>query len=135
MNRKGFTLIELIATIALLAVIAIISFVSITKVIEQNKINNCETLVNNIKTAANEYVSDNRYKKSFVDGISSDYIKNIDAGVLTSGNYLSTPIINPFNKNEISPNDIIIKIVLNHNYSSQSVEITSPSVLLECKTN
>jgi len=32
MNKKGFTLVELIATIALLAIIAVISFVSITEV-------------------------------------------------------------------------------------------------------
>ena len=61
MNNKGFTLIELIATIALLAVISIISFVSVNGVINQNKVNNCESLMMNIKTAAKEYVSDNRY--------------------------------------------------------------------------
>ena len=37
MNKKGFTLIELIATIALLGVIVTISFVSINKVLETGK--------------------------------------------------------------------------------------------------
>ena len=59
--KNGFTLIELIATIALLAIIAIISFVSINGVVNQSKVNNCESLMMNIKTAAKEYVSDNRY--------------------------------------------------------------------------
>ena len=66
MNRKGFTLIELIATIAILAVIALISFVSITKVIEKSRIDNCNILVENIKTSAEEYASDNRYNSAFV---------------------------------------------------------------------
>ena len=52
MNNKGFTLIELIATLALLAVISVISFVSITSVVNKSKINNCESLVKNIKMAA-----------------------------------------------------------------------------------
>ena len=52
MNRKGFTLIELVATIALLANIAIISFVSINGVIDKSKIDNCKSLVSNIKSAS-----------------------------------------------------------------------------------
>ena len=60
MNNKGFTLVELIATIALLAVIAIISFVSINEVINQSKVNDCKNLLFSIKSAAKEYVSDNR---------------------------------------------------------------------------
>ena len=62
MNKKGFTLVELVATIALLGIIAIISFVSINGVINQSKVDNCKSLVGNIKSAAKEYVSDNRYK-------------------------------------------------------------------------
>ena len=51
MNNKGFTLVELIATIALLAIISIISFVSINAVIDSSKINECNALVNSIKSA------------------------------------------------------------------------------------
>ena len=61
MNKKGFTIIELIATIALLSIIAAISFISISSVLEQNKVNNCESLKMNITSASKEYISDNRY--------------------------------------------------------------------------
>ena len=135
MNNKGFTLIELIATILLLAIISLISFVSINKVVEQNKINNCHTIVDNIKTAANEYVSDNRYNSSFIENVPDSKIIQINAQVLTEGNYLSAPIVNPFDKTEISANSVIINIELNDNYTSKSIEIISPDILLNCNIN
>lgn len=123
MNNKGFTLIELLATIALLAVIATISFVAISGSIEQGKVRDCETLVNNIKSATSEYVSDNRYDKEFI-GIVSDNVAIIDASYLTGGNYLKGDIINPFNKVKITPSTIKINITLNDNYTVKSVEVS-----------
>ena len=79
MNSRGFTLIELIVTIALLAIIAVISFVSINSIVNQSRVNDCETLVNNIKSAANSYVSDNRYNNDFVNLV-IDYSINITLG-------------------------------------------------------
>lgn len=123
MNNKGFTLIELLATIALLAVIATISFVAISGVIEQGKVRDCETLVNNIKSATSEYVSDNRYDKEFIR-IVSDNVAIIDASYLTGGNYLKDDIINPFNKVKITPSTIKINITLNDNYTVKSVKVS-----------
>jgi prepilin-type N-terminal cleavage/methylation domain-containing protein len=128
MNRKGFTLVELVATIALLAVIAIISFVSINGVINQSKVSNCNDLVNNIKIAAKEYVSDNRYK------LENNNDLNITAQKLVDDNYLSSPIVNPFNNENIEPNDISIKIELNNDYTAKKVEIKAPAILVECKS-
>lgn len=125
MNNKGFTLIELIATIALLAVISLISFVSVNKVIEQSKINDCETLVNNIKMATSEYVSDNRYKNLNVE--------DFNVKKLVDGKYLSTPIINPFSKEEIDPQSILLNIELNNDYTLKNVEISEPAVLVNCR--
>ncbi len=125
MNRKGFTLIELIATIALLAVIAVISFVSINKVVEKNKINNCKTLVDNIITATNEYVSDNRYDNEFIDN-GNRYIKEINAQKLLDENYLKGPIVDPFNKTEISGSEIGITIYLNRDYTMLEAIVNKP---------
>lgn len=124
MNRRGFTLIELLVTISLLAIISLISFVSINKVIEQNKINNCQTIVNNIKNATSEYISDNRYKNLIID--------NFTAKILVNGNYLSSPIINPFTKEEINPDSILISIELNSDYTLKKATISEPAVLKEC---
>ena len=132
MNNKGFTLIELLATIALLAVIATISFVAISGVIEQGKVRDCEILVNNIKSATSEYVSDNRYDKEFI-GIVSDNAAIIDASYLTGGNYLKGDIINPFNKVKITPSTIKINITLNDNYTVKQVKVLNNNVEINCE--
>ena len=100
MNNKGFTLIELIATIALLAVISLISYVSISKVLEQSRVNDCETMVNNIKSAVKECISDNRY-----DG---DVNNCNEVNYLINKNYLSGQIMSPFDKNIDITNSINI---------------------------
>lgn len=125
MNNKGFTLIELLATVALLAIIVTISFVSINSMIKQNKVNNCETIVNNLKSATSEYVSDNRYKDL--------NINNFTAKVLVDNNYLKGKIKNPFNNSDIKAEDIKILIELNDDYTLKSATITAPNVLKECK--
>ena len=114
LNNKGFTLIELIATIALLAVIAIISFVSINGVVNQSKVNDCESLIMNIKSATKEYASDNRY---------GSINKNITAQDLINGKYLSSPIINPFTKEDIDASTIKINITLKDDYSADVISV------------
>lgn len=61
MNKKGFTLIELILTICILSIIVVISFVSVTNIINSSKDDNCELIRDNIINATKDYISDNRY--------------------------------------------------------------------------
>ena len=63
-------------------------------VINQSKVNNCESLMMNIKTAAKEYVSNNRYENTFDSN--NDKIEIIDVDKLIDGHYLSEEIVNPF---------------------------------------
>ena len=124
-KQNGFTLIELIVTIALLAVVAAISFVSISKVLESSKDRNCESIISSIKTAANEYASDKRYNKDFIDSV-KNYTVTIDASTLIDidNNYLSSPIINPYTKDEVTAADIKIKYEFNKNYTVNKITIT-----------
>lgn len=114
MNNKGFTLIELIATIALLAIVALISFVSITNVLEDRKTADCNTLVNNIKMATKEYVSDNRY---------NDISNNITAEVLIKEKYLKGNIINPYTREKMDSESISISIELNDDYTVKKITV------------
>ena len=124
MNRKGFTLIELIATIAILAVIALISFVSITKVLEKSRIDNCNILVENIKTSAEEYVSDNRYNSTFVNKVDNNSNKvTITAADLN----LKGDIVNPISNKTIIKSDVAITIELNKDYTAKSVSVSGIS--------
>lgn len=119
MNNRGFTLIELIATIALLTIIAVISFVSINGVLEHEKVADCENLIGNIKSAASEYVSDNRYKSDFVSGVNNGMV--IIKGDALGEDYLKGEVIDPFNKNTISLDTIEITIYLNKDYTARDV--------------
>lgn len=126
MNKKGFTLVELIATIALLAVIAIISFVSINSVLNESKKKNCISLVDNITSASKEYVSDNRYNFTNNSDIS------ISAETLITSNYLSSSLDDPFSNKELDPAKIDVSIELNNDYSAKNIEIKINGVLVDC---
>ena len=118
MNNKGFTLIELVATIAILSLIAMISFVSITGIISSNKKEQCENLIKSIKSAAKEWVSDNRYSNNLGNG-SGEYsllVSKLD-------DYLNIDLINPYTNEKINDSDVIIFIDLD-NYSVSNVRVT-----------
>ena len=137
MNRKGFTLIELIVTIALLAVVSIISFVSITGIINDSKEKDCNNLVKSIKSATKDYISDNRYNDDFLSLFKriTDDTYYMSANILTDENYLSSPITNPFDtKSEIEPSSITIEITLNKDYTVKNISISNPDVLENCQS-
>ena len=131
MDNKGFTLIELLATVALLAIISVISFVSINGVIQKNKEQNCKTLAGNIKTAAMEYFSDNRYKSSVING--KTVITGQTAEVLVNQNYLTSPIKNPYTSEVIQPSKIVMTVNFNSDYTVKKVTLTSPDYLVACQ--
>lgn len=129
MNRKGFTLIELIVTIALLAVVSIISFVSITGIIKDSKVKNCNNLVKSIKSATKDYISDNRYtdKLYMEDG-------RIKTEFYTSdiSKYLNGDLVFPYdNKTDIS-NDIIIEVVYNSDNTPNNVSVYYNNIEIDC---
>lgn len=118
MNNKGFTLIEIMATIAILGVISIISFVSVTAIIKSNKTDQCNNIIESIKMASIEYVSDNRYKGTF-----SSKTVTISGGTLLAGRYLNKEIVNPFTKDNVT-NSISITINLKDDYTVNTVSVT-----------
>lgn len=134
MNNKGFTLVELIATIALLAVIAIISFVSINEVVNQSKVSDCENLLLSIKSAAKEYVSDNRYNKNFDSDNNMEELLTVEDLISGPRKYLSGKIVNPFDSNkEIDASKITIKIKLKKDYSAKEVFVYKDGNVNEVK--
>ncbi len=129
MNRKGFTLIELIVTIALLAVVSIISFVSITSIINDSKEKNCNNLVKSIKSATKDYISDNRY---------TDELYMTDGSIKTEFNtsniskYLNGDLVNPYdNKTDIS-NDIKIIVEYNSDNTPKNVSVFYNNSEINC---
>lgn len=119
MNRKGFTLIELIVTIALLAVVSIISFVSITNIINDSKEKNCNNLVKSIKSATKDYISDNRYTDELYmpDGSIKEVFNTSNIS-----KYLNGDLVNPYDNKTIS-NNIIIRVEYNSDNTPKNISV------------
>lgn len=69
MNKKGFTLVELLAVFILLGIIAVIAFKVTDDIKEQSQIEALKASAKNIFTAADNYYADNDYKNFPSDGV------------------------------------------------------------------
>ncbi|MBP3461399.1 MAG: prepilin-type N-terminal cleavage/methylation domain-containing protein [Bacilli bacterium] len=99
MNKKGFTLVELIAVIVIIAIIATISFQAVNNRIKNSEEKLYETQKNNIIDAAKKYMLENNGK------IDSDHINTICVYISTlqSKGFLdSGKIINPKTKEDMA---------------------------------
>lgn len=72
-NKKGFTLVELLAILAILALVAIITFPAIAGAINRSKERTYESQVKLIEDAAGGYVSEN-IKDVFPDNQTDAYL-------------------------------------------------------------
>lgn len=109
MNKKGFTIVELLVTITLLAIISTISVISITSFINKNKENNYEILKNTILQASKEYVTDNRY---------GNIDSSITAQYLLDNHYITSGLTDPKTGKNIDLNSVVVTITYqNKNYT------------------
>lgn len=99
MNRKGFTLIEVIMVIAIIAILSIILAPNVMVLINKNNERSCEKMIDNIKSAAKMYVNQNKYELGFD---CSGTAKEITLQILVDAGYLGGELVNPINKEEIS---------------------------------
>lgn len=97
MNKKGFTLIEVIMVIAIIGLLSIILVPNVIGLIEKNKKESCEEVKENIISATKIYVINNKYELGF----NCDTAKKIKlADLLLSGD-LNGPVINPITDTEV----------------------------------
>jgi len=109
MNKKAFTLVELIAVLLLLGVLGLIATVTISNELKENKQTLYDIQIDNIKRSAQNWASNNVFNLPDGDG---EYI------VITLGELkqqgLSEDVINP-KTNEPFNDDLQIKITLIEN--------------------
>lgn len=120
MNKKGFTLIELILTICILSIIVVISFVSVTNIINSSKDDNCELIRDNIINATKDYISDNRYSGELSKKMT------IKAELLADQLYLNGNIKDPYSSdddNKLNLEDVEIIIELNTDYTVDDITV------------
>lgn len=115
LNKKGFTLVELIATIVVLALVVSISAYAITNIINSAKEKNYELLIKNIKDASETYYQECKYKYSNNSGITCN--DNVTLQDLVNYGYLKgngtkddkMEIVNPKNNEYIGDCCIAVK--------------------------
>lgn len=122
MNNKGFTLIEIIMVIAILALLAILTTPNVISLINKNKVDDYNAVIDSIVKATDIYVSDNRYDLTF-DNSCSDSVDEISTNIslskLVASGDLSSEITNHCT-NEIIYNDNLKNILV--------------TITLDCKT-
>lgn len=101
-NKKGFTLVELIASICILVILSTIVIVSSVKKINETKEKAYENMINSITIAAKEYIIDNEENLSDFKTNYNTYIKLSD---LVNNEYLTSDLINPKTKESLVLSD------------------------------
>lgn len=100
MNKKGFTLVELIAVIILISLIATIAIVPISKILKDSKEDIYKAQVSQIILAAQNWVSDHPMElPPYIESANNKVEMTIDE--LINQEYLDDDVINPKNGDKI----------------------------------
>lgn len=109
MNKKGFTLVELLGVIVLLSVIGLIATVTISNELKENKEQLYNIQIDNIKRSAQTWASQHVFELPTEEGA---YI-TLTLGQLKEANF-SEDVVNP-KTNEQFDNSLQIKITMKDN--------------------
>ncbi len=139
MNKKGFTLVEVIVVLALLSLILVILVPNVFVLINKNNEKSCNSLKDNIESAAKIYVTNNKYNlgiKCYDENNSDDTTLKITLNDLINSGDLTTDssgkITNPTKKqnSEISLTNIV-KVTYNCSTKDFNYEVTG----IDCTNN
>ena len=97
MNRKGFTLVELLGVVAILAVSLLVIIPSVTSMLRTSKVNEYEEFTKDLYLATETYINDNREKYPQLETPGNSvkvYIKELKEELLIKNN-LKNPKTEP----------------------------------------
>lgn len=109
MNKKGFTLVELLAVIVLLGLIALIAAPAITGIIKQSKDSLSDSQKQSIEMSAKNWATDNMGKLP-----SNGNCILVKLSTLQSGGYADLEIKDPKTGKILTDSDITVKITRNN---------------------
>ena len=101
MNKKGFTLVEILVSIGLLALLGSVIAISLNRVFKDNNIKNYNEYVEKIKSSAMLYVNNT---VDIINDLNDNSFKIITIGNLIDNGYLKDNIINPDTNKKIDKN-------------------------------
>ena len=136
MNKKGFTLVELLAIIIVLSLLVVIASTSVSKIMKDSKKDLYNSQIKMIESAAKSYGSEN-----INDLPAGGECKYITLGELKEHSLIDPHIKNPKTNKEFN-NDMIIKIssekskynTVNIIYEVDSKEVSDCEKLIKVKT-
>lgn len=127
MNRKGFTLIEVIMVIAIIGLLSIILVPNVIDLIEENKIESCKEVRENIISATKIYVANNKYELGFSCGTA----KEIKLDDLINSGDLKGPVINPITNIKVT--SVSVKVIYDCNKKTFSYNLVDYYNELNCE--
>lgn len=107
LNRKGFTLIEVIVVIVIIVLLSLILIPNVMLFVSKNNKDMCYKLKDNIESAAKMYVSENKYELGF--NCQGNSIK-IGLSTLIDTGKISSPVINPVTNKPVSNDDVKVEV-------------------------
>lgn len=107
MNRKGFTLIEVIVVIVIIVLLSLILIPNVMLFVSKNNKDMCYKLKDNIESAAKMYVNENKYELGF--NCEGNPIE-IGLSTLIDTGKISSPVINPVTNKPVSNNDVKVEV-------------------------
>ena len=122
MNKRGFTLVELIGTIVILLVLSLLVFPNLLNLIKNSKKDISTSTKDFIYGQAKSYIYDNVNGYTLKEG----NIYCIGLKDLVSKNYLNTPLKDAESGNDIDLNKQVEVKVYNNDYSYELVETCTP---------
>lgn len=121
-NKKGFTLVELLAVLVVLGIVVSISIYTITSIINKTKEKGYQVTLNEIKNTANDYLIEERGKILFANNGDGTEYQCITITQLIQSGYLKNDITKSLiaKNTTVNMNDIVI---ITRNQSSKVVDI------------
>ena len=104
MNKKGFTLVEILVSIGLLALLGSVIAISLNRIFKNNNIKNYNEYVEKIKSSAMLYVNNT---VDIINDLNDSSFKIITIGNLIDNGYLKDNIINPNTSEAVDKNEKI----------------------------
>ena len=119
MNKKGFTLIELIATIVIMALILIMVMPSIRALVNNNRDKSYEYYGDSLKEAAEIFVG--REGEDITNLGTLDFTGCVD---INYNDLISTDLISPYQEENIDCSNATIRYTKERNKESYSINLT-----------
>ncbi len=107
MNRRGFTLIEVILVLVIIVMLSLILIPNVMLFVGKNDKDMCNKMKDNFISAAKMYVSENKYELGFS---CSNNSKSISLQTLIDAGKLTSPIENPVTKEKVDASKIDVKV-------------------------